>query len=38
MLIGPDGIPREPDPADSARLLRLWKQASACAGLAAAPK
>ena len=38
MLIGADGIPREPDAADSARLLTLWKQAGACAGLATAPK
>ena len=38
MLIGTDGIPREPDAADSARLLKLWKQASACSGLATAPK
>jgi poly-gamma-glutamate capsule biosynthesis protein CapA/YwtB (metallophosphatase superfamily) len=38
MLIGTDGIPREPDATNSARLLKLWKQASACSGLAAAPK
>ncbi len=38
MLIGADGIPREPDAVNSARLLKLWKQASACSGLATAPK
>ena len=38
MLIGTDGIPREPDAVNSARLLRLWKQAGACAGLATAPE
>ena len=38
MLIGTDGIPREPDAVNSARLLKLWKQASACSGLATAPK
>jgi poly-gamma-glutamate synthesis protein (capsule biosynthesis protein) len=38
MLIGADGIPREPDAVNSARLLELWKQASACSGLATAPK
>ena len=38
MLIGADGIPREPDAASSARLLRLWQQAGACAGLDATPE
>ena len=38
MLIGTDGIPRTPPAADGARLLTLWKQASACANLASAPK
>lgn len=38
MIIGVDGIPREPDAANSARLLKLWKQASACSGLATAPE
>ena len=38
MLIGTDGIPREPDATNSARLLTLWKQAGACAGLATAPR
>jgi poly-gamma-glutamate synthesis protein (capsule biosynthesis protein) len=37
MLIGADGIPRPPAAADSARLLALWKQASACADLATRP-
>jgi poly-gamma-glutamate synthesis protein (capsule biosynthesis protein) len=37
MLIGTDGIPREPDPADRARLLSLWTQAAACAGLRSRP-
>ena len=37
MLIGTDGIPREPGAADSARLLRLWNQSRACAHLAATP-
>jgi hypothetical protein len=37
MLIGPDGLPRPPAAADSARLLALWKQAGACAGLASKP-
>jgi poly-gamma-glutamate synthesis protein (capsule biosynthesis protein) len=37
MLIGADGIPREPAAADSARLLKLWKQAGACAGLRPSP-
>jgi poly-gamma-glutamate synthesis protein (capsule biosynthesis protein) len=38
MLIGADGIPREPDAANSDRLLTLWKQAGACANLATAPR
>ena len=38
MLVGTDGIPREPDAPNSARLLKLWKQAGACAGLATAPR
>jgi poly-gamma-glutamate synthesis protein (capsule biosynthesis protein) len=38
MLIGADGIPREPDAAGGARLLQLWKQAGSCAGLASAPR
>ena len=38
MLIGTDGIPREPGATDSARLLRLWNQARACAHLAPAPE
>ena len=37
MLIGADGIPREPDAVNSTRLLRLWQQAGACAGLDAVP-
>ena len=37
MLIGADGIPRPPAAADSARLLALWKQAGACAGLTSGP-
>lgn len=37
MLVGADGIPREPGAADSARLLSLWKQAARCSGLAAKP-
>jgi poly-gamma-glutamate synthesis protein (capsule biosynthesis protein) len=37
MLIGTDGIPREPGAADSARLLRLWNQSRACTHLAGAP-
>lgn len=37
MLVGTDGIPREPGAADSARLLRLWNQSRACAHLAATP-
>ncbi|SDO90034.1 poly-gamma-glutamate synthesis protein (capsule biosynthesis protein) [Pedococcus dokdonensis] len=38
MLVGADGIPREPGAADSARLLALWKQAATCSGLAAKPE
>lgn len=38
MLIGTDGIPREPGAADSARLLRLWNESRACAHLAATPE
>jgi poly-gamma-glutamate synthesis protein (capsule biosynthesis protein) len=37
MLIGADGIPREPGAADSSRLLALWKNAAACAGVSANP-
>jgi poly-gamma-glutamate capsule biosynthesis protein CapA/YwtB (metallophosphatase superfamily) len=33
MLVGADGIPREPGAADRARLMRVWEQASACSGL-----
>jgi poly-gamma-glutamate synthesis protein (capsule biosynthesis protein) len=39
MLIGPDGIPRVPSSsADRARLLRGWRQAGSCSGLASAPR
>ena len=37
MLIGTDGIPRVPGPADSRRLQSLWTQARGCTGLAASP-
>jgi poly-gamma-glutamate synthesis protein (capsule biosynthesis protein) len=37
MLVGADGIPREPGPADRQRLLGVWKQAAACSGLAQRP-
>lgn len=33
LLIGRDGIPAEPPPADRERLHALWEQASACSGL-----
>jgi hypothetical protein len=38
MLIGTDGIPRQPDARNSARLLTLWQQAGACANLATGPQ
>jgi poly-gamma-glutamate synthesis protein (capsule biosynthesis protein) len=37
MLIGRDGIPREPGAKDAKRLHRLWEQARPCTGLAAEP-
>jgi poly-gamma-glutamate synthesis protein (capsule biosynthesis protein) len=37
MLVGADGIPREPGPADRQRLTGVWKQAAACSGLAQRP-
>jgi poly-gamma-glutamate synthesis protein (capsule biosynthesis protein) len=36
MVVSADGLPRVPDDAGSARLLRLWNQARACTGLSAA--
>ena len=38
MLIGRDGIPREPGGRDARRLHRLWEQARSCTGLAATPR
>ncbi len=37
MLIGRDGIPREPGAKDAKRLHRLWEQARGCTGLAGEP-
>lgn len=38
MLVGADGIPREPaGAADRARLARVWQHAAACSGLAQHP-
>jgi poly-gamma-glutamate synthesis protein (capsule biosynthesis protein) len=37
MVVSADGLPRVPDAASTARLLRLWNQARACTGLSAAP-
>jgi poly-gamma-glutamate synthesis protein (capsule biosynthesis protein) len=37
MLIGADGIPRQPGAADSARLLALWNDSRPCTGLTAKP-
>jgi poly-gamma-glutamate synthesis protein (capsule biosynthesis protein) len=38
MLVGTDGIPREPaEPADRTRLMGVWRQAAACSGLAQRP-
>ena len=38
MLVGADGIPREPDTtADRSRLAGVWRQAAACSGLAQHP-
>jgi poly-gamma-glutamate capsule biosynthesis protein CapA/YwtB (metallophosphatase superfamily) len=37
MLVGADGIPREPGPAARQRLMGVWKQAAACSGLAQRP-
>ena len=34
MLIGADGIPREPGAKDAKRLHGLWEQARGCTGLA----
>lgn len=38
MLVGADGIPRQPGPADQARLLSAWTASRACAGLAGDPE
>ena len=38
MLIGTDGIPRVPAPADAQRLHRLWEQSRACSGLGSRPE
>lgn len=37
LLIGRNGIPAEPAPADATRLSGLWEEARACTGLTAAP-
>ena len=37
MLVGTDGIPREPGGADRKRLAGVWKQAAACSGLSQTP-
>ena len=37
MLIGADGIPREPGAKDAKRLHGLWEQARGCTGLAGEP-
>jgi Bacterial capsule synthesis protein PGA_cap len=37
MLIGRDGIPREPGAKDAKRLHGLWEQARPCTGLAGTP-
>jgi poly-gamma-glutamate synthesis protein (capsule biosynthesis protein) len=37
MLVGADGIPRRPAPADRQRLMDVWTQAAACSGLAQRP-
>ena len=37
MLVGVDGIPREPGGADRRRLAGVWKQAAACSGLSQTP-
>ncbi len=37
MLVGSDGIPREPGTTDRQRLLGVWKQANDCSGLAQRP-
>ena len=37
MLIGSDGIPREPAPKDAKRLHRLWEQARLCTDLTGTP-
>jgi hypothetical protein len=37
MLIGRDGIPREPGAKDAKRLQGLWEQARACTGLVGEP-
>jgi poly-gamma-glutamate synthesis protein (capsule biosynthesis protein) len=37
MLVGTDGIPREPGGADRKRLTGVWKQAAACSGLSQTP-
>lgn len=37
MLVGADGIPREPGAADRRRLAGVWQQANACSGLAQRP-
>jgi poly-gamma-glutamate synthesis protein (capsule biosynthesis protein) len=38
MLISADGIPRVPPAGDSERLNGLWERATACSGLARAPR
>ena len=37
MLVGADGIPRQPARADRQRLMAVWKQAAGCSGLTARP-
>jgi len=37
MLVGADGIPREPDAATSRRMQRDWVDARACTGLSSRP-
>lgn len=37
MVVGADGVPREPDRGTSRRMLQDWRDARACTGLAARP-
>jgi hypothetical protein len=37
LRVSADGVPREPDPAESRRLQQRWLDARSCTGLADQP-